>query len=98
MGTRTIEDVHDSAIQLWIAAKQKNPESNPAEGIYFVLTNEIWPAGVPVVSNIIDLCAVLNEAMGQPSLTDEQRRAIHAKYRALLEQHKSGCGPIRLFS
>lgn len=97
MGTRTIQDVHESAILLWIAAKDRDPQSNPAHGIYFALTNETWPSGVSEVSNAIDLCNVLNESMGKPRLTEDQMRDLCIKAMALFEVHKSGRSPFQLF-
>lgn len=93
---RTVEEVHEEAIRLWIYAKEKNPEANPAAGIYFALTNQAWPPTQRKVANVIDLCGVLNGVMALPQLTSEQRYALNLKAMALLEEHESGRSPMRL--
>lgn len=97
LGTRTIEDVHEEAILLWIAARRRDTDPNPAQGIYFALTGQPWPTGVPEVANAIDLCALLSEVTGQQPLSDDQRRALNAKALHLSLIHDSGGGPLRLY-
>ena len=90
LGSRSLRELHESAILLWIDAKKRDSQSNPAHGVFFALTMETWPVGVAEVSNAIDLCDVLSEAMGQPRLTEEQRRALNATAVILLAQYESG--------
>ena len=104
LGSMSIEFVHEQAILLWIEAKM-NPahaklwiDDNPnlAVGIFFTLTDQVWPPDVPKVSNSIDLCHVLSQAFGQPPLTEEQTEALRVKSVTLALQYERGGGPMRL--
>jgi len=98
LGSRSIEEIYEQAILLWIASKVKNPDINPAHGIYFALTDEVWPPDVTEVNNSIELCAVLSQAFGQPPLTEDQTKALNVKAMALFVEYTRGGGPIRLLS
>jgi hypothetical protein len=95
LGSRSIEEVHEQAILLWIHAKTQDRTIDPAHGIYFALTDQTWPPGTPEVSNAIELCSVLNQAYGQPPLTAEQTKALNLKAAALFIEYERGGGPIR---
>ena len=94
LGSRSMEEIHEQAILHWIASKVKNPDINPAHGIYFALTDEVWPPDVPEVSNSIELCAMLSQAFGQPPPTEDQTKALNIKAMALFIKHTRGGGPI----
>lgn len=97
-GTRTIEEIHEQAIGLWILSKHRDPESNPAHGIYFAITEEPWPGGTPEVTNAIDLCDLLNRTFGHQPLSDEERNALNAKAIYMYQQYEAGGGPLRFYS
>lgn len=97
LANKELADLHDRAIGLWIAVKERDPDVNPAEQIFLVLTGQPWPAGVAVADNTIELCSILNESFGAPPLSDEERRALNVRAFLLAEQHSRGLSPIRFF-
>lgn len=97
-GTRTIEEIHEQAIGLWILSKHRDPDSNPAHGIYFAITEERWPSGITEVTNAIDLCDLLSLTFGHQPLSDEERKALKAKAIYLYQQYEAGGGPLRFYS
>lgn len=97
LGTRTIEEIHEQAILLWIHSKKKDPELNPAHGIFIALTNNAWPTGLPEVSNAIELCSILNQAFGLPPLSENEAKALNVKALSVFNDYKRSMGPIRFF-
>ena len=94
---RKLDEIHERAILLWIQAKAKNPEDSPARGIFFVLTNESWPRGMPEPRDAVELCSVLSQAFGEPPLAEDARENLNARAFALFQQYSRGGGPARLF-
>lgn len=95
LGSRSIQEVHEQAILLWIHSKTRDKETNPAHGIFFALTNETWPRSVSEVGNAIELCGVLSQAFGQPPLTEEQTKSLNARALRLFVEHSRGVGTMR---
>jgi len=97
-GTRTIEEIHEQAIGLWILSKHRDADLNPAHGIYFAITEESWPGDAPEVTNVIALCALLSEVFGHGPLSDEERQNLNARAVYMFEQYEAGRGPLRFLS
>lgn len=95
LGTRTIEEIHEQAISLWIHSKHKDETVNPAAGIYFALTDTAPPKDVTEVQNAIDLCSFLNRAFGLPGITEERRAQLNAKAVVLYHDHTKGRSPLQ---
>lgn len=95
LGTRTIEEIHEQAISLWIHSKHKDKSVNPAAGIYFALTDTAPPKDVTEVENAIDLCSVLNRAFGLPAITEEERTQLNAKAFVLYHDYTKGRSPLQ---
>ena len=98
LGQRSIDDIHEQAIHLWIQAKLIDPDKNPADGIFFALTDELRPPELPMANNAIDLCLILNKAFGLAQPTDEQVKTLNAKALATFIQYeeKGGRMPLRI--
>jgi hypothetical protein len=94
---RKLAEIHERAILLWIQAKAKDSKENPARRIFFVLTNDSWPRGLPEPSDAIELCSVLSQAFGEPPLSEDARQNLNARAFALFHQYSRGGGPARWF-
>lgn len=95
---RSLAELHERAIQLWIEVATRFPEQNPAFAVFFALTDQSWPAGVPVVKDAIELCSVLNEVFGAPPLSEDEKAALSVRALELLRQHSRGLGPVQLMA
>lgn len=64
------------AVMLWISRKVTNPTANPSEAIVAVLTRKQWPPALPLASDVMELCDVINQLMGGRPLDSEERDAL----------------------
>ena len=95
LGARSLDEIHERTILLWIQAKQRNPEENPARGIFFVVTNESSPLGLPEPNDAIELCSILSRTFGEPPLSEDDRKRLNAMALALFHDYSRGRGPVR---
>jgi len=87
---RDMEGLHERAILLWIHSKMRDAKLNPSKGIFFALTDRVLPESIPVPQNAIDLCDTLNDALGFPPLTKEQKESLTARALVLFHEYESG--------
>jgi len=91
-----MNDLHQRAILLWIYAKKRDASANPAEGIFFALTDGVWPSGISLAENTIQLCDVLNEVKGWAPLTEEGKHRLNSQALMLMQQNEKGRTSLNL--
>src|SRR5690349_8727025 len=92
MTTVDIDEVFEKVILMWCYAKLRNPTSNPAQGIYFAVTDRLLPRGAEYPNNAIDLCDAIGGFYGYAPMNHEERVELSARAVVMFENVRQGRG------